>query len=257
MLQISAGWAQTVGKRDYQQDGVTKLVWPNGFALTVLSDGMGGAVHGEVASQEILRAFNDAFCDSEEEQMDVRLQQSLDATNQHLANYITQNPECNGMGGTLIAAAFTGEYLDFLSVGDSPLWLCRGNALQRINKDHSKKSELMQLVEEGVMTEQDVAVHPQRNQLTSAVMGYDVDMVDINSIALQSGDIVLLASDGIESIPEQDIATMCHRFYQSDPQVLAEHIVGYVDSLDKDYQDNATVMVLKVAQESDSEELTE
>lgn len=257
MLQISVGWAQTVGKRDYQQDGVTKLVWPNGFALTVLSDGMGGAVHGEVASQQILQAFNDAFCNSEEQQMETRLQLSLNATNQHLADYIVENPECNGMGGTLIAAAFTGEHLDFISVGDSPLWLCRENSLQRINQDHSKKSELMQLVEEGVMTEQDVAVHPQRNQLTSAVMGYDVDMVDINSIALKVGDIVLLASDGIESIPEQDIAAICHRFNQSDPQILAEHIVSYVDSLDKDYQDNATVMVLKVSQEADSEETTE
>src|SRR5690606_39720344 len=111
MLQLSIGWAQTVGKRDYQQDAITKMVWPSGFALALLSDGMGGAVHGEIASQEILRGFSEAFCASEQQQMDIRLHDCLLAANQHLANYITDYPECQGMGGTLIAAAFSGQHL--------------------------------------------------------------------------------------------------------------------------------------------------
>ena len=254
MLTLAAGWAQTVGKRDYQQDGVAKMIWPSGFALLVLSDGMGGAVHGEVASQQILSAFSNAFCASEAEQIADRLRDSLLETNQHLADYIAEHEECRGMGGTLVATAFTGNNLDWISVGDSPLWLVRDQAIVRINQDHSKKAELLQMVASGLMTAEEVAVHPQRNQLTSAVMGYSVDYVDINSIELQQGDIVLLASDGVETIADADLATMCHRFRHSEPQLLAEHIVSYVDNLAKPYQDNATVMVLKITERPEQEE---
>ncbi|GGW73373.1 PP2C family protein-serine/threonine phosphatase [Alishewanella tabrizica] len=248
MLQLSTGWAQTVGKREYQQDAVSKMVWPSGFALALLSDGMGGAVHGEVASQEILRGFSEAFCTSEEQDMHVRLHDSLLQANQHLADYIAHYPQCQGMGGTLIASAFTGEHLHWLSVGDSPLWLIRDAQLTRINQDHSKKAEMLQLVAAGMMTASDIAVHPQRNQLTSAVMGVPVELVDINAIELASGDIIVMASDGVESVPEQELAALCHRLQHADLQLLAEHIIGYVDSLQKPYQDNATVMVLKLTQ---------
>ena len=248
MLQLSIGWAQTVGKRDYQQDAITKMVWPSGFALALLSDGMGGAVHGEIASQEILRGFSEAFCASEQPQMDIRLHDCLLAANQHLANYIADYPECQGMGGTLIAAAFSGEHLHWLSVGDSPLWLIRDGRLERLNQDHSKKAELQQLVAAGLMHADEIAVHPQRNQLTSAVMGSAIDYIDINSIALLHDDIIVMASDGVESMPESELAALCHRVRHTDLQTLAEHIISYVDSLQKPYQDNATVMVLKFTQ---------
>ncbi|WP_333609215.1 PP2C family protein-serine/threonine phosphatase [Arsukibacterium sp.] len=248
MLQLSIGWSQTVGQRDYQQDAVTKMIWPSGFALALLSDGMGGAVHGEVASQEILRGFSDAFCASEEQHMDMRLQDCLMAANQHLAEYIAQYPQCQGMGGTLVATAFTGEHLHWLSVGDSPLWLVRDARLIRLNQDHSKKAELLQMVAAGLMDEADIAVHPQRNQLTSAVMGVAIDFIDVDAISLLHDDIIILASDGVETMPETELASLCHRLRAADLQLLAEHIIGYVQSLQKPYQDNATVMVLKFTQ---------
>ena len=254
MLSLAIGWAQTIGQRDYQQDAVAKMVWPSGFALALLSDGMGGAVHGEVASQEILRGFSDAFCTGEEEQIDLRLQDCLVAANQHLANYIEQAPECRGMGGTLIATAFTGEHLHWLSVGDSPLWIIRQGELTRLNQDHSKKAEMQQMVAAGLMTEDEIAVHPQRNQLTSAVMGTQVDLVDVNSVELQHDDIVILASDGVETIAEAELATLCHRLRHADLSHLAQHIISYVDNLQKPHQDNATVMVLKFTQHATSEQ---
>ena len=251
MLQLSAGWHQTAGKRDYQEDGVSRMAWSNGFSLALLSDGMGGVAHGDVASREILRAFSETFCEEESESIVSRFQNSLIATNNHLSDYVRLNPDCDGMGGTLIAVAFSGESVDWLSVGDSPLWLVRENEILRLNEDHSRKAELMQLVEAGQMTAEEVAVHPQRNQLTSAVMGYSIDHVDISSTPVQNGDVLLLASDGVESIPEQELASMCDRFSDEGPQALAEHIVSPVESLDRPHQDNATVIVLKISGEQE------
>lgn len=249
MLQLEIGWAQSIGKRDYQQDGVAKMLWPNGFALAVLSDGMGGAVHGEVASQEILKGFTDSFCSSDEDNLDVRLHDSVLATNDHLAQYIEAEPQCHGMGGTLVATAFTGEHLYWASVGDSPLWLLRDNQISRINQDHSKKAELQQLVAAGMMAEEEIAVHPQRNQLTSAVMGFAIESIDVNHLALQPGDVLLLASDGVESIAEPDLLTLCRTLADDHSvQEIAEQIIAFVEHLDRAYQDNATVMVLKFSQ---------
>lgn len=251
MLQLSAGWYQTAGKRDYQEDGVSRMAWSNGFSLALLADGMGGAGHGDVASREILKAFSESFCNEESESVVLRFQNSLIATNNHLSDYVRSNPDCDGMGGTLVAVAFSGESIDWLSVGDSPLWLVREGEIRRLNEDHSRKAELMQLVEAGQMTAEEVSGHPQRNQLTSAVMGYSIDHVDISSIAVRHGDVLLLASDGIETIPEEELATLCQRFFESDPQTLAEHIVSYVETLDRPHQDNATVIVLKISGEQE------
>lgn len=254
MLQLDIGWAQSIGKRDYQQDGIAKMVWPNGFALAVLSDGMGGAVHGEIASQEILKGFTDSFCASEEDDLDVRLHDSVLATNEHIARYIEAEPACHGMGGTLVATAFTGEHLYWASVGDSPLWLLRGNRITRINQDHSKKAELQQLVAAGMMAEEDIAVHPQRNQLTSAVMGFNIESIDVNHLTLQSGDLLLVASDGVETIAEDDLLTLCTTLVvDHSVQTIAEQIIAFVEHLDRAYQDNATVMVLKFSQPAAAE----
>jgi serine/threonine protein phosphatase PrpC len=249
MLELEIGWAQSIGKRDYQQDGVAKMIWPNGFALAVLSDGMGGAVHGEIASQEILKGFTDSFCASDEDNLEVRLNDSVLATNDHIARYIDAQPQCHGMGGTLVATAFTGEHVYWASVGDSPLWLLRGDQITRINQDHSKKAELQQLVAAGMMAEEDIAVHPQRNQLTSAVMGFAIESIDINHVTLAADDMLLIASDGVETILEADLLTLCQTLaIDHSVQAIAEQIIAFVEHLDRAHQDNATVMVLKFSQ---------
>lgn len=255
MLQLEIGWAQSIGKRDYQQDGVAKMVWPNGFALAVLSDGMGGAVHGEVASQEILKGFTDSFCHSDEDDLAVRLHDSVLATNEHLARIVETQPDYHGMGGTLVAAAFTGEHVHWASVGDSPLWLLRAHQITRINQDHSKKAELQQLVAAGMMAEEELAVHPQRNQLTSAVMGFGIESIDVNHLPLQAGDLLLVASDGVETIAEQDLLALCETLVvDHSVQAIADQIIAFVEHLDRAYQDNATVMVLKFSQPSEAEQ---
>lgn len=244
MLQVSMGWAQTIGQRDYQQDGVASMLWPNGFALAVLSDGMGGAVHGDIASQEIIQGFTDSFCRSEEEDLSVRLQDSAFACNQHLADIIEAQPECHGMGGTLIGAAFTGEHLHWVSVGDSPLWLIRDQQVQRINADHSRKAELHQLVAAGMMEAEEVAVHPQRNQLTSAIMGFAIEQMEVSQISLQANDWLLLASDGVETLTAEQLLQLAAE--QQQPQQFAEQCIAAVEQQQRPYQDNATVLVLRL-----------
>ncbi len=252
---LDIGVAQTQGKRGYQEDAVNNLMYSSGLTLSVLSDGMGGAVHGEIASREILAAFLDSFRNSDDDDLAARLYTGVDRANRHLNDYIAQYPECDGMGGTLLATLYTGDRLDWVSVGDSPLWLVRNGEIRRINEDHSRKAQIQQLVQQGEMTEEQAANHPERNQVTSAVMGYEVALLDMNAIEARPGDLFLLASDGIESATETELLQLCQQFADADAQALAEQVIQYVDQLDRPYQDNATLAVLKVGQfDTDNEE---
>ncbi len=251
MHKLDIGFSQTQGARDYQEDALYKAVWPSGFALALISDGMGGAVHGELASNEMLAAFSEAFQASEQSDLSARLKESLEAANSHLSGLIAGDPSLSGMGGTLLAVAYTGENISWISVGDSPLWRVRDGHIERLNQNHSRWAELEKLVNAGQMTQQELETHPERSQLTSAVMGYQIDRVDINQADVRAGDWVLLASDGVETLSEKEIAMLCCRPGWESASSLAQHITGQLDEIARPGQDNATLVALRVFQQSE------
>ena len=114
------------------------------------------------------------------------------------------------MGSTLVAAVVSSEGLNWISVGDSPVWLFREGELERLNADHSMKSELDELVAEGRMTEEEAKQDPRRNMLNLAVMGAPIPrkMRDVpkQPVAVKKGDLVVLASDGLLTLDKPEIA---------------------------------------------------
>lgn len=248
MHNLDIGFSQTQGARDYQEDAMYKAVWPNGFALALLSDGMGGAVHGELASNEMIAAFADSFQQSEQSDLNERLKESLEAANNHLNGLIQSDQSLKGMGGTLLAVAYLGEKILWISVGDSPLWRIRDGSIQRLNQNHSRWAELSKLVEAGKMTQAELESHPERSQLTSAVMGFQIDQVDLNHADIQPGDWVILASDGVETISEPELAMLCSRPGWDNAQNLAEHVTNQLDQISRPGQDNGSIVALRVFQ---------
>lgn len=238
--------AQILGARAQQQDGFSTLVWPSGFTLGLLADGMGGAVAGEIASELVLRAFADTFTTSTEPELAQRLAQSLAQADGAIADYIVQHPEASGMGSTLLAVAFSGSHLDWLSVGDSPLWLYRNQSLIRLNQEHAVRATLREQLQAGLITAQAFAEHPQRNQLTSAVMGEGVALVDINDCAVFAGDILLLASDGLETLSTEQLTQVCQRLSTAPAEAIAQHLMALVSAANKPHQDNTSLIVMKI-----------
>lgn len=245
MFSLDSGWSQIIGKRDYQQDIVGKLIFDNGLSLFLLSDGMGGAVHGEVASQKILDGYFDSFCNTDEPDLPKRLQHALSATDDLLAQFIMEHPDHSGMGGTLISTAIFGEDLYWVSVGDSPLWLLRQGRLTRLNANHSFKQELQKAVESGNMTLEEALSHPQRNELTSVVMGMGIPEVDEGHITLENGDVVLLASDGVETLSDEEIVKFCELNAGESATFQAILLMQFIDQKGVNFQDNATVQIIR------------
>jgi protein phosphatase len=238
------------GGRDYQEDECTFSALPerDGEAaiLAVLADGMGGHAGGAVASGVATQSFVESFMAGEGE-MAERLRQSLIAANDAVAARSENDPDVTGMGCTMVGLVARAGQLDWISVGDSPLWLYSAGALQRLNEDHSMMPVLQARVSRGELTASALSSHPSRNALRSAVVGEDIPLVDLATMPLQAGadDVLVLASDGLCSLTDEQIAAILHQSAGADAQTIADRLVGAVDRLGLPDQDNTTVVVLR------------
>ena len=243
---------QVVGQRDNQEDTFSIHFQdknnPSSDLLLLLSDGMGGHAGGEVASRLVCQVFGEYFISkAKATRPRARLKESLAVANQALAARIQAEPELRGMGCTLIATLKIGDRLVWLSVGDSILFLLRDGQLRRLNADHSLLGELMDMVRAGKMTLAEAHAHPKRNALRSAILGGEIALEDLNSIDLQRGDILLLASDGLETLSDAEIAEILTRFERPDMRAVASDLLNAVEGKAQPSQDNTTVVLYQHA----------
>lgn len=220
---------------------------PKDFLMT-LADGMGGHQGGAYASHYAIKAFMNSYYVTSGSVIK-RLWQALQQANYQLALQTQLAPELMGMGCTLVGVVFDGKQLEWISVGDSPLWLYSAGRLQRLNADHSMKPLLRKLVECGELTPQEATRHPDRNMLRSALTGSQIELIDYSSMPLKLSpdDRILLASDGIFSLSELEISHILQRNLSAKP--LVKKLLEAVEAKQKPTQDNTTILVVKVPYE--------
>ena len=241
------GFGQSKGGRAYQEDDM-RIVYGGADTdvLMILADGMGGHQGGAVASRLAVETFAEAFV-AAEGSVAARLRASLDAANAAVGRRADDDAGCWGMGCTLVACAVTrDESAHWISVGDSPLWLLRGRedgndaTMERLNDDHSMKPVLEDLANLGRISAEEVARGA--HQLRSAVMGDPLAMVDAGgSIRLAKGDRLLLASDGLETLPETEIARLS--LPNGTVAAAVSDLLNEIDEAAKPGQDNVTVIL--------------
>ncbi len=265
MSQFEYAIAATRGARDNQEDtaaywpgGDTPFIsahaaaWPSdGSGLAVLADGMGGHAAGALASRMVCEEFITAAIAPVATPNIIattdRLRTALDAANAALAGKVAQNPMLSGMGSTVIGVAFGRAGVEWVSVGDSPLYLFRRGELAVLNEDHSCAPEIDRLVAAGQLTELEARRHPRRHMLRSAVSGDDIDLIDISGqpLALEPDDYVILASDGIATLETGEIGRIIQAYATDGAKSVATALIRAVDALREPHQDNATVVVVR------------
>jgi len=248
------------GQRSYQEDAAatcpgdatfawedTALVPPHGQLLAVLADGMGGHAGGAEASKTVCRAFLESCAAAGHEDTPGRLVTALSAANEQISRRVTVNPELSGMGTTLIGAVFGDEGLEWVSVGDSPLYLIRRDEIALLNEDHSLAPALDRLAAEGTISEHAAKSDPRRHMLRSAITGEEIELVDVSKkpLALVAEDLVILASDGIHTIDEGEILRVANGYLADGPESVARALIRAVESQRDPYQDNTTVVVVQ------------
>jgi PPM family protein phosphatase len=214
--------------------------------LYAVADGMGGHQGGEVASAIAVRTLDEAVG---EPTLDA-LVAGVELANRHIRAEASNDPSLRGMGTTLCAIVLLEaddgqEEIGWVNVGDSRIYLFRDDELIQLSDDHNLVAELLR---DEQITDDQAAVHPQRNIITRA-LGIDSKvLVDSNTVLPYQGDRFLLCSDGLsdELTPDQIAATMRRLV---DPTDVADDLVRQAN--DHGGRDNVTCVVVDVVDDGD------
>lgn len=229
-----------VGRRPNNEDAV--------FAtgrLAVLADGVGGAAGGEVASGWIVNAFINLDKSRLARPLAEAMREALRWGNEAIGFIADCRPHLAGMGTTVTAAAMTndGDVL-LLNVGDSRTYLFRAGRLRQLTHDDTL---VQTLVDSGAITAADAGRHPQRSIIIDAIDGQPRPAPDVVSLQAIPGDRLLLCSDGLSDVvDDQGIATALR---SQSPEDCARALVDL--ALRAGSRDNVSVIVADIMTRAD------
>ncbi|MDO5689372.1 MAG: Stp1/IreP family PP2C-type Ser/Thr phosphatase [Tissierellia bacterium] len=194
-----------IGKvRAINEDSVLALT-REGYHLFIVCDGLGGHLSGEVASSLAIQTIAD-FIDThygEGEFADCKrlIEESLQAANRKIYHESLSDQQLSNMGTTAEVSLVVDEDLYIGHVGDSRVYLHREGALTQLTIDHSLINDL---IASGSVTPEDAKNMGQRNIITRALGVESGLLVDLHTMTLKSGDILMMCSDGLTNGVEDD-----------------------------------------------------
>jgi serine/threonine protein phosphatase PrpC len=248
-VRIVSGGRSDVGQQRANNEDCFRMVQP--LNLYVVSDGMGGEAHGEIASAMAVETVVKtcmgeetgtvaASTETHPEWSDKTrlLFKAAQLANKKIYESAEANPQQQGMGATLTAAWINEEKLSVVHVGDSRVYLLRSGVLQQLTSDHSLVAEQ---VRRGILTAAE-AEHSELQSVLLRALGTQPEIeVDAEEHTLFPDDILLLCSDGLtRMVAEQKIAATLQS--ESDPGRAAEKLVAQAN--ENGGGDNVTVVVV-------------
>ena len=165
----------------------------------IVADGMGGAQAGEVASRMLVETVESFLSKTPRPWNENALAQSILLANDKILNTARRHEEYHGMGTTATILSLDGLQAHFAHVGDSRLYLLRGEEFRQITEDHSYVETL---VRRGELTAEQARLHPMKNVLTQAVGAMTNLHIDTGNFLAQNGDRFLLCTDGLTNMVE-------------------------------------------------------
>lgn len=254
-IRFDAASAISVGRRECQEDAiVTDFPLGANLGFVVLADGMGGHASGDVASKIVVtEVFSELKLQSGDErafEADITdiLRDAALAANECVKGHVAGHPETAGMGTTLVAPVFVRDRLFWISIGDSPLLLFRDDKLRQLNEDHSMAPQIEYMVKSGLLSKASGEDHPDLNCLTSVLIGREIARIDCPKapVELADGDIVIVASDGLQFLSNEQIEKALIENKLDSSLHIAQALLNELKHLDDPEQDNTSLSVIKV-----------
>jgi protein phosphatase len=223
--------------------------------VVVLADGMGGYNAGEVASgiavAVITTGMQQALDQREpaqpasgggEAQGLAMLRDEIRKANTAVYQTAQNQPQCSGMGTTLVATLFFDNSMTVAHIGDSRLYRLRGESLDQVTRDHSL---LQEQIDSGMITKEQARFSQNKNLVTRA-LGIEPEVeAEIHTYPVEPGDIYLLCSDGLNDMVEDDDIRLTLVTLKGNLQVAAEQLVQMAN--DNGGRDNVSVILVRVA----------
>lgn len=211
-----------------------------GGRLLAVADGMGGHAHGEVASAAAIEALRPLDTSVPDEELLHALEHAVLRAGSTLHEMVEADPELRGMGTTLTALLWSGSRVALAHIGDSRAYLVRDREVFQITHDHTL---VQSLLDDGKITEDEVATHPKRMLLLRALDGEHVCAPDLELRDAEAGDRYLLSSDGLHGVvSSEDIVRVLLEV--EDPDEAASELIRL--AIDGGAPDNVTVIVADV-----------
>lgn len=241
-----------IGGRDSQQDAfaVSNIsdapLCKSRGVLAVLADGMGGLNFGSEISGIVVGTMMEAFQRGDiPESPAEALMRLVRLADDKVAEFLSGHANASG-GSTAVAVIIRNGELDYISVGDSRVCLIRDGRMETLSRAHNYGTELDELAERGVYTEEYAAAHPYRHALTSFIGIQDLNKIDrsYRSIPLRQGDRVLLMSDGVFNTLSDDRIIKCMK---PDPYASADALEKALLDEKAPDQDNYTAVLIDCA----------
>jgi formylglycine-generating enzyme required for sulfatase activity/serine/threonine protein phosphatase PrpC len=250
---------QIDGARDYQEDAymisqLGDIESGESCALVVMADGMGGHAAGNVASNMVIATFNKTFQSNfPTEGIGESLTDSLNRSNDQISASVKETPALQGMGCTMVSAYLQGNNLYWVSVGDSHLYLIRDREITKHNADHSYGAYLDSMKEQGVEIDEQTGMS--RNMLMSAMTGEEISSIDVSEepIELKSGDRIIVASDGLDTLGTGAITQ--YSSWSDSAKECVYSLLKAVEDANKTNQDNTTLIVIDVKDRAKQEQI--
>lgn len=208
------------------------------IGLWVVADGMGGHEAGKVASQMIVDALGGIIKPDHISEYVSEIENRITDVNERLLEYSEIMLDGRLIGSTFVGFIIHGQVGICMWMGDSRLYLYRGNELKQLSRDHSHVAELL---EAGAITIQEAKNHPDANVITRAVGTSEDLFIDMDVFSVQLGDVFLLCSDGLYN--SIDIATIESNLYSKEPEEMVNGLIGI--ALKNGAADNVSVIAIK------------
>ena len=245
------GLTDTGRVREHNED---TIAWDSNMGLLVLADGMGGYNAGEVASgiavKTIVNLVREAI---EHEDLSVAdqasgmsriaiiLRDAITRANKIIYQTARTQPNCEGMGTTVVGALFYNNRVTIAHVGDSRMYRLRGAEFEQVTLDHSL---LQELVDRGFYSPEEAQRAANKNYVTRALGVEAAVEVEIQEHPAQRGDIYLICSDGLSDMVEDDDIHLTINTFGANLDTVAKHLVQL--SNDNGGKDNISVLLAQV-----------
>lgn len=188
-------------KRKQNQDYVFTSEIPLGplSNLFIVADGMGGHNAGDYASKHAIERIVEEVEKSKDSIVET-LERAIQSANRYIRVKSRENEDMNGMGTTVVAATITDDVMYVANVGDSRLYIIN-TEIKQITVDHSLVEEMVRM---GGINREQAREHQDKNIITRAIGAEDELEVDFFQVQLKKGDFILLCSDGLTNMIEDE-----------------------------------------------------
>lgn len=195
--------ATDVGRvRKANEDWHATFDSPNG-RVVVICDGMGGHVGGKIASHTAVDAIRTFLVENQFDDPDTAISEAIKAANIAVLKKAEADPALTGMGSTCVLLIVKDGKVHYGWVGDSRIYLVRNNTITQLSKD---ESYVQMLVDNGVITREEMESHPRKNEITNAlgIRGMTPAQIGERGRIPQAGDSYVLCSDGLSGMMSDD-----------------------------------------------------